>query len=248
MIELENIGRVYHMGDEALHALTNITETIAAGEFVALMGPSGSGKSTLLNLVGCLDKPTSGVYRLGGRAVEGLSDTDLSRIRRETFGFIFQSYHLIPRLTARANVEVPMIFAGIPRAERARRAADALEAVGLADRAEHRPAELSGGQGQRVAIARATVLGPLVILADEPTGNLDTAAGGQVLDLLDGMHADGLTIVMVTHDAKVARRADRVLLLEDGHVVRSMRGDELVVPSFTTGDGAAGAGEAPASP
>ncbi|MDP6839250.1 MAG: ABC transporter ATP-binding protein, partial [Planctomycetota bacterium] len=173
------------------------------------------------------DRPTDGVYSLEGHAVDGFSDDELSRIRRDTFGFIFQSYHLIPRLSAQANVEVPMVFAGVPKAERARRSAEALAAVGLSERAKHRPAELSGGQRQRVAIARATILAPRILLADEPTGNLDSAAGAQVLALLDKLHGQGLTLIMVTHDPKVAARAERVLLLEDGRVAKRLTGAQL---------------------
>ncbi len=241
MIELDGIRRVYHMGGEELQALASIDETIRPGEFVALMGPSGSGNSTLLNVIGCLDRPTGGSYHLEGRAVAGLSDDALSRVRRGTFGFVFQAYHLIPRLSALANVEVPLVFAGIARAERRRRAQEALAAVGLTDRAEHRPAELSGGQCQRVAIARATILKPRILLADEPTGNLDSAAGAQVLNLIDSMHASGMTVVMVTHDPQVAVRADRVLLLEDGHVVRRLNGADLATGAASTG-GAVGIG------
>ena len=227
IIELENIWRTYTMGKEVLHAVAGIDERIAAGEHVAIMGPSGSGKSTLLNLLGCLDRPSRGSYRLAGRDVGQLSDRDLTLVRQERIGFVFQSYHLIPRLDATANVELPMIFAGVPRSERRRRCRQALEAVGIADRAHHRPAEMSGGQRQRVAIARATIMRPAILLADEPTGNLDSVSGEQVLELLDRMNAEGLTLVVVTHDPAVARRADRVLILGDGRIVERLAGGEM---------------------
>jgi len=226
MIELADIWRSYTLGGETLHALAGVTETIEKGEHVAVMGPSGSGKSTLLNVIGCLDRPTRGTYRLDGREVSNLDDNELSLVRRNTIGFIFQSYHLVPRLDAAGNIELPMLFAEIPRAERRERVGAALEAVGIADRRGHRPAELSGGQRQRVAIARATIMKPSLLLADEPTGNLDSVSGRQVLELLDEMNAAGLTLLVVTHDPSVARRADRVLVLEDGRITRTLRGDE----------------------
>ncbi|MGE0710619.1 MAG: ATP-binding cassette domain-containing protein [Planctomycetota bacterium] len=227
MIELREVWRTYVMGGEQLHALAGVDERIGAGEHVAIMGPSGSGKSTLLNLIGCLDRPTAGTYLLDGVDVNGLDDDQLSRLRGEQLGFVFQAYHLVPRLTSLANVELPLLLAGVPRGERRARAAAALEAVGLADRLDHRPAELSGGQRQRVAIARATAMGPRILLADEPTGNLDSVAGAQVLDLLGRLHRQGLTLVVVTHDPAVARRADRVLVLVDGRIAHRLRGDEL---------------------
>jgi len=228
MIELTDIWRTYHMGEEELHALAGIELGIGAGEHVAIMGPSGSGKSTLLNVLGLLDRATRGEYILDGRPVTDLTDDELSRVRQQRIGFVFQSYHLVGRLDALANVELPMIFAGVGRKERRERAGNALEAVGLSDRLHHRPSELSGGQRQRVAIARATVLGPGLLLADEPTGNLDSTSGRQVLELLDEMSGEGLTLVVVTHDPNVARRADRVLVLGDGRLVREWKGDEVV--------------------
>jgi putative ABC transport system ATP-binding protein len=227
MIELEHVSRIYMMGDEPLHALDDISEVIDAGEYVAVMGPSGSGKSTLLNVVGCLDRPTQGLYRLDGQEVGSLSDDAVSAIRRLKIGFVFQTFHLIPRLSAAENVGFPMIFAGVPRAERRERVAAALDAVGLAKRASHRPSELSGGERQRVAIARATVMRPQVLLADEPTGNLDRAAGLQVQALLERMNADGLTLVLVTHNPAVAGRAGRVLIMQDGGIVARQSGGEL---------------------
>ncbi len=228
MIRLRDIWRTYRMGEEELHALREIDLDIPAGEHVAIMGPSGSGKSTLLNVIGLLDRATRGRYELEGRDVTDLSDDELSAVRQSRIGFVFQSYHLVSRLDALGNVELPMIFAGVGRRERRERARAALEAVGMADRASHRPSELSGGQRQRVAVARSTVMGPAVLLADEPTGNLDSRSGSQVLELLSGMNAEGLTLVVVTHDPAVARRADRVLVLGDGRLVRQWRGEEVV--------------------
>jgi len=227
VIQLEGIGRTYEVGGRPLYALKDINEHIKTGEHVAIMGPSGSGKSTLLNLVGCLDRPTTGSYKLDGREVSGLDDDQLSEVRRHHIGFIFQSYHLVPRLDAAANVELPMVFAGVARNERRERARRALASVGMAERADHKPNQLSGGERQRVAIARATVMGPRVLLADEPTGNLDTSSGGQVLDLLGRMNKDGLTLVVVTHDPGVARRADRVLVLVDGRIARRFAPEEV---------------------
>jgi putative ABC transport system ATP-binding protein len=227
VIRLEGVSRTYLLGHEPVHALVDITEHIQPGEHVAIMGPSGSGKSTLLNVLGCLDRPDAGTYWLDGREVGRLSDDELTDVRRHTIGFVFQSFHLVPRLTAAENVELPMLFAGLARAERRQRVASALRSVGLADRMGHRPNELSGGERQRVALARATIMGPRMLLADEPTGNLDTASGKQILDLLDRMNGDGLTLVVVTHDPNVARRADRIIVLVDGHVVRRVQGSEV---------------------
>jgi putative ABC transport system ATP-binding protein len=227
VIKLENVWRTYSMGGQQLHALRDVSEHIREGEHVAIMGPSGSGKSTLLNAVGCLDRPTAGTYRLNGRDTAQLNDDELSHLRAEQLGFVFQSYHLVARLSAVDNVALPLLFAGVPRAERRRRALAVLDAVGLSDRVDHRPSELSGGQRQRVAVARAMVMGPRVLLADEPTGNLDSTAGAQVLELLDRLHAEGLTLVVVTHNATVARRADRVLILVDGKIARRVAGSEL---------------------
>ncbi len=227
MIELERVYRTYVMGGQALHALNDVSETIEAGEYVAVMGPSGSGKSTLLNIMGCLDRPTAGTYRVDGDDVGSLEESELSRIRRLKIGFVFQTFHLVPRLDAAENVAFPMIFAGVPRAERRARVAEALEAVGLAGRAGHRPSELSGGEQQRVAIARATIMRPRVLLADEPTGNLDSVAGTHIMNLLEGMNQSGLTLIVVTHDVRVAARADRVLLMTDGQIVLRSSGAEL---------------------
>ncbi len=227
MIRLAHVTRVFPMGEETLRALDDVSEHIQPGEHVAIMGPSGSGKSTLLNIIGCLDRPTEGTYHLDGREVGGLDDDALTQVRRHLIGFVFQSFHLVPRLTAAENVELPMVFAGIPRAERRARARAGLDAVGLSRRADHRPNQLSGGERQRVAIARATIMSPRVLLADEPTGNLDSASGGQILELLDRMHDAGLTLVVVTHDPNVARRADRVFVMSDGRVARRLTGADV---------------------
>ncbi len=227
MIELERVFRTYVMGGQPLHALNDVSETIEAGDYIALMGPSGSGKSTLLNIVGCLDRPTSGTYRLDAEDVGALSEAEVSRIRQHKIGFVFQTFHLVPRLTAAENVAFPMIFAGVPREERRKRVELALAAVGLSDRLDHRPSELSGGERQRVAIARSTVMRPRVLLADEPTGNLDSASGRQVMDVLEGMNAEGLTLIVVTHDPNIARRAKRVVVMADGHIVQRLRGADL---------------------
>jgi putative ABC transport system ATP-binding protein len=227
VIRLEHVCRDFTVGDDVVHALADVTEHVRPGEHVALMGPSGSGKSTLLNVIGCLDRPTSGRYLLDGREVSALDDAALTDVRRHLIGFVFQSFHLVARLTAEENVELPMVFAGVPRAERRERVAAALAAVGLARRAGHRPEQMSGGERQRVAIARAMILRPRLLLADEPTGNLDSTSGRQVLDLLDGLHDAGLTLVVVTHDPNVARRADRVLVMTDGRVARRLRPEEL---------------------
>ena len=227
MIRLEGVSRTYQLGGQPVHALVDISEHVAPGEHVAIMGPSGSGKSTLLNLLGCLDSPDAGQYWLDGREVGTLSDEELTAVRRDLIGFVFQSFHLVPRLTAAENVELPMVFAGVSRGERRRRVEAALAAVDLTGRADHRPDQLSGGERQRVALARATVMGPRVLLADEPTGNLDTASGRQILDLLDRMNDDGITLVVVTHDPSVARRADRVIILVDGRIARRLPGAEI---------------------
>lgn len=227
MIRLQNVWRTYDVGGRPLHALREIDEHIPAGEHVAIMGPSGSGKSTLLNVVGCLDRPTRGRYELDGRAVSELDENDLTRVRRDLIGFVFQSFHLVPRLTALGNVELPMVFAGTPRRERIAAARRALADVGMDGRADHRPDQLSGGERQRVAIARAMVMEPRILLADEPTGNLDSSSGARVLGLIDALNDTGITLVVVTHDPGVARRADRVITLVDGKIVGRVRGADL---------------------
>ncbi|WP_394754999.1 ABC transporter ATP-binding protein [Rhodoferax sp.] len=217
-IELVGIERVFHLGDSEVHALRNLNLSIAAGEYVAVMGPSGSGKSTLLNLLGLLDRPNTGLYRLEGRDVTTLSPDEQARVRSERIGFVFQSFHLVPRLTAAENIALPMVLAGLAPAQRASRVKQALKDYGLANRANHRPDELSGGQRQRVAIARATIMQPAVILADEPTGNLDRSTGDEVMRLLEALNADGVTLILVTHDASLGAHARRQLLMEDGAV------------------------------
>jgi putative ABC transport system ATP-binding protein len=219
VIDLHGLTRHYQVGDQVVRALESVDLTIPDGDYMAIMGPSGSGKSTLLQLLGCLDRPTSGSYRLDGEEVAALPEQELARVRSLRIGFIFQFFHLVPRLTAAANVELPMILAGLPAAERRPRIAEALEAVGLSDRADHRPDQLSGGQRQRVAIARATVMRPSILLADEPTGNLDRASGAEVIELLESMNKDGLTFLVVTHDPEIGGRARRVVRLIDGRII-----------------------------
>ncbi len=219
MIALRDLWRTYHVGDSDVHALRDVSLDIERGDYLAVMGPSGSGKSTLLNILGCLDQPTSGSYRYDGREVGSLSDAERTRLRQTEIGFVFQFFHLLARLTAQGNVELPMLFAGVPRIERRKRAAAALEAVGLAARVHHRPDQLSGGQRQRVAIARAVVMKPGLVLADEPTGNLDRAAAGEVMGLLDAMNAEGQTVVLVTHDPQVGARARNSVRMDDGAIV-----------------------------
>ena len=216
LIELAGIERVFQLGDSEVHALRQLDLAIAAGEYVAIMGPSGSGKSTLLNLLGLLVRPNAGVYRLEGRDVTTLSADEQARVRSERIGFVFQSFHLVPRLSAAENIALPMTLAGIPPARRAERVAQALKDYGLENRADHRPDQLSGGQRQRVAIARATIMQPAVILADEPTGNLDRATGDEVVRLLEELNARGVTLIVVTHDAALGSRARRQLRMEDG--------------------------------
>ena len=216
LIELSGIERVFQLGDSEVHALRTLNLSIAAGEYVAVMGPSGSGKSTLLNLLGLLDRPDAGTYRLEGKDVTTLSPEEQARVRSERIGFVFQSFHLVPRLTAAENIALPMTLAGIAPAERSKRVEQALKDYGLANRADHRPDQLSGGQRQRVAIARATIMQPAVILADEPTGNLDRATGEEVMHLLEGLNAQGVTLIVVTHDGALGSRAQRQLLMEDG--------------------------------
>jgi len=224
VIRLEQLSRVFQVGDQQVHALRAVTLGIEKGEYVSLMGPSGSGKSTLLNMIGLLDRPTAGRYLLDGRDVTALSDEQQAQVRREKVGFVFQFFHLIPRLTAQQNVEMPMLLGGVPPAERARRAGELLQRYGLANRAHHRPEQLSGGQRQRVAIARATVMQPAVLLADEPTGNLDRASGNEVIEILENLHEQGTTLILVTHDPALGLRAHRRLRLVDGSIEQDVRG------------------------
>ena len=217
-IRLSGIERVFQLGDSEVHALRHLDLAIAPGEYVAVMGPSGSGKSTLLNLLGLLDRPDAGSYQFEGRDVITLSPEEQARVRSERIGFVFQSFHLVPRLTAFDNIALPMMLAGIAPRERAERVMRALKDYGLEDRAGHRPDQLSGGQRQRVAIARATIMQPAMILADEPTGNLDRATGEEVVHLLEALNAGGVTLIVVTHDPGIGGRARRQLLMEDGRL------------------------------
>jgi putative ABC transport system ATP-binding protein len=229
VIVTRNLQRDYDMGGEVVHALRGVDVTIRKNEFVAIMGPSGSGKSTLMNLIGCLDSPTGGEYWLNGHRVSELGDDALARIRNKEIGFVFQTFNLLPRATALHNVELPLVYAGLGSRERRTQAEDALDRVGLKDRVQHRPNELSGGQRQRVAIARALVNRPSILLADEPTGNLDSATSEEIIGLFEGLHGEGQTILLVTHEHDIAAHARRQVHLKDGRVERD----------FTTGGGAA---------
>jgi putative ABC transport system ATP-binding protein len=218
LIAFDRVSRIYSMGSLDVPALDDVSLAIHPGEFVAIVGPSGSGKSTMMNILGCLDRPTHGSYRLDGTPVADLDDDGLAALRSRTIGFVFQSYNLLPRTTALDNVATPLLYQGVGRSERVRRARAALERLGLGDRTDHEPTELSGGQQQRVAVARAIVTEPALILADEPTGNLDSHAGAEVIALLRELHQAGRTIVLITHEAEVARSADRQIHLLDGRI------------------------------
>ncbi|HPL99577.1 MAG TPA: ABC transporter ATP-binding protein [Bacillota bacterium] len=218
MIEICNMSKIYRIGNVAVKALDNISLSIKQHEFVSIVGPSGSGKSTLMNMIGCLDVPTSGEYRLDGMEVSGLTDDQLAYIRNHKIGFVFQGFNLIQKLNALENVELPLIYQGIPTSERYERSVEALKLVGLEDRIHHRPAELSGGQQQRVAIARALVGNPQIILADEPTGNLDSKSGKDIINLLKELHLKGSTIVLITHDNDIAMMAERIVRIQDGQI------------------------------
>ena len=223
LIELDGIERVFTLGDSQVHALQDVRLRIEAGEYLSVMGPSGSGKSTLLNLLGLLDRPNAGHYRLEGRDVTTLSADEQARVRRERIGFVFQSFHLVPRLSAAENIALPLMLAGLPSAERHARVARALTDFGLETRADHRPDQLSGGQRQRVAIARATIMQPAMLLADEPTGNLDRATGQEVTRLLEELNGRGVTLIVVTHDPAMGERARRCLRMEDGRIVGDLQ-------------------------
>jgi putative ABC transport system ATP-binding protein len=238
MLVLRGVSKSYGSGDIAVHALRDIDLGVERGDFVAIMGASGSGKSTLMNLVGCLDTPTSGRYLLDGIEVSELDDFQLAYVRNRKIGFVFQSYNLIPRTSALRNVELPLIYARVPKHERRQRALEAIEAVGLSNRMEHLPSELSGGQQQRAAIARAIVTGPAIILADEPTGNLDTASSHEVLQIFSRLNVAGRTIVMITHEAEIAEYAKRVVHLVDGSIDFDRRTTALnaMPPKFEPGE------------
>jgi len=231
VLQLDDIHQVYGSGDAAVHALRGITLEVAQGDYVAIMGPSGSGKSTLMNLLGCLDVASSGTYTLAGSDVKTLDENQLARIRNRQVGFVFQSFNLVPRMTALGNVELPLVYGRIGRAERRERALEALDMVGLSSRAHHEPQELSGGQQQRVAIARALVTSPTLVLADEPTGNLDSASTDEILGMFDLLARDGRTIVVITHEAHVAEQSHRVITLSDGLIVA----DRLTAGAQLTG-------------
>ena len=216
LIEIRGLERVYHMGAEEVRALAGVDLDVERGEYLAIMGPSGSGKSTLMNLIGCLDSPSKGSYRLNGREVAGLSDPELAAVRNKEIGFVFQTFNLLPRATALHNVELPLVYAGVSSAERKRRAAEALDKVQLGDRMQHKPNELSGGQRQRVAIARALVNNPSILLADEPTGNLDSTTSAEIMKVFQSLADLGQTVIMVTHEADIAAHARRVVVLRDG--------------------------------
>ena len=227
LIETRDLWKTYHMGGEEIHALQGISMQIESSEYVAIMGPSGSGKSTLMNLIGCLDTPSRGSYLLNGQQVRELEDDELARIRNEEIGFVFQTFNLLPRATALHNVELPLVYAGVPGPARRARALEALERVELSDRVMHKPNELSGGQRQRVAVARALVNNPSILLADEPTGNLDSKTGLEIMTLFERLHATGNTIILITHEADVAAYAHRVIHLRDGRVEKDVRQSHL---------------------
>jgi putative ABC transport system ATP-binding protein len=219
VIRLSNLDRVFKVGEEEVYALQDVSFNLESGEYVAVMGPSGSGKSTLLNILGLLDRPTGGTYQLENENTTSLSDEEQALVRRNRIGFVFQFFHLIPRLTAAENVELPLILAGVDPKERKTRVTDALAVLGLKDRAKHRPDQLSGGQRQRVAIARATIMRPSMILADEPTGNLDRHSGGDVIEILENLNKSGISLVIVTHDPALGERARRNIIMTDGRII-----------------------------
>jgi putative ABC transport system ATP-binding protein len=222
LIETQDLWKTYTMGLEEIHALRNVSISIERGDYVAIMGPSGSGKSTLMNLIGCLDTPSRGQYLLNGNQVSNMNDNELARVRNEEIGFVFQTFNLLPRASALQNVELPLIYAGVPTGERSKRAQLALEHVDLADRMAHKPNELSGGQRQRVAIARALVNAPSILLADEPTGNLDSGTGAEIMALFSRLHQAGNTILVVTHEAEIADFARRAIYLRDGGIEKEV--------------------------
>lgn len=223
VIELKDIMKTYHMGDSVVHALFHVNVKIEKGEFTSIMGPSGSGKSTMMNILGCLDRPTSGEYYLDGKEIAGYNDDELARTRNAKIGFVFQNFNLLSKLTAQSNVALPLVYAGVSEEERMERAKQALTAVGLGERIDHKPMEMSGGQRQRVAIARALINDPTIIMADEPTGNLDTKSSYEIMDIFARLHAEGKTIVMVTHEPDIAEKTKRILVMRDGQLVSDER-------------------------
>lgn len=228
VIAIENLRKTYVMGMEKVHALQSVTIDINKNEYVALMGPSGSGKSTLMNLLGCLDTPTNGQYFLNGTDVSSMTDSDLAEVRNKEIGFVFQTFNLLPRLSALDNVALPLVYSGMSKSKRQERAREVLEAVGLGDRVDHKPNELSGGQRQRVAIARALVNNPSIILADEPTGNLDTKTSLEIMAIFEKIHAAGNTIILVTHEPDIAEHAHRIVRLRDGLVEVDIRNENII--------------------
>lgn len=223
VIELKDIMKTYQMGDSVVHALYQVNLKIEPGEFTSIMGPSGSGKSTMMNILGCLDRPTSGEYFLDGKEIAGYDDDELAHTRNAKIGFVFQNFNLLAKLTAQENVALPLVYAGVDEEERMERAKKALEAVGLGERLEHKPMEMSGGQRQRVAIARALINNPAIIMADEPTGNLDTKSSYEIMDIFKKMNESGKTVVMVTHEPDIAEQTKRILVMRDGHLVSDER-------------------------
>lgn len=231
LIRLRNIVKIYQVGDEQVHALDGINLEIMKNEYVAIMGPSGSGKSTMMNIIGCLDTPTSGLYELNGLNVSDMDDNELARVRNREIGFVFQTFNLLPRSNVLHNVELPLIYAGMPAEERRERAREAIARVGLTERMHHKPNELSGGQRQRVAIARALVTRPSILLADEPTGNLDSKTGEEIMALFDALHREGNTIILVTHEEDIASHAHRIIKLRDGKIEGDIVGRKRTTPS-----------------
>ena len=228
VIEIEEVKKVYQMGDQTVHALRGVSLTIRKNEYVALMGPSGSGKSTLMNMLGCLDTPTSGVYLLNGENVGSLVDDELAEIRNKEIGFVFQTFNLIPRLSSLENVALPLVYSGMSKTQRLEKAQQVLESVGLGDRVDHKPNELSGGQRQRVAVARALVNNPSIILADEPTGNLDSKTSIEIMALFEEIHNNGNTVILVTHEPDIAEHAHRIIRLKDGEIESDIMNKEII--------------------